>query len=114
MLNANQYKNLFNKLEEIEKMLIRLNIPTDRIGGVGLASEVTGYKSNTIYAKVNTNDIPFKKMGRRLIFSESQLRDWMIGKTSITETVSHNPHAIKRGRKPRVSGLILDNTTNNN
>ena len=51
--------------------------------GVNDVSDITGYTTNTIYSKVHKNTIPFHKSkngGRKLIFFENEIRDWMKGK----------------------------------
>lgn len=51
--------------------------PRDRIGGVALATEVTGLAKQTIYNLAHVCRIPHAKRGRNLIFKESELREWL-------------------------------------
>jgi predicted DNA-binding transcriptional regulator AlpA len=69
--------------ERLENFLTKLqntNKPKpDRIGGMGLAVEITGLKPSTIYSKVHNLEIPFSKPQgtKQLIFRESELLDWI-------------------------------------
>lgn len=41
------------------------------------ASEYTGYSVNTLYGKVNREEIPFYKMGAKLFFDPEALDKWI-------------------------------------
>ena len=53
--------------------------PSNDLGGIEMASEVTGYTVGTLYQKVAKNEIPFFKKGSRLFFSKKVLEDWIRG-----------------------------------
>lgn len=52
--------------------------PADRLGGIKLFSEVTGMAEQTGYNLASRREVPFAKRGGKLIFSESELRQWMM------------------------------------
>lgn len=52
----------------------------DRFMGIVEASELTTIPMNTIYTLVSKGKIPFTKKCGRLIFSERQLRQWIMQK----------------------------------
>lgn len=105
-----QLQMIITKLGEFESFL-RENglVARDRIGGIELACEVTGYKANTIYQKVCSRAIPFNKPEGRLVFSENKLRHWMM-EGDDTGNRQEVPLVIKkRGRKRKLSGNLLEN-----
>lgn len=47
-------------------------------GGYEFAQLVTGLKITTLYSKVSRREIPFYRLGRRLVvFSKTELEQWM-------------------------------------
>lgn len=50
----------------------------DRVGGLPLAMEVTGYSKQTIYKKIKQGMPHSKKDGNVLRFSEKMMKEWMI------------------------------------
>ena len=52
--------------------------PADRLGGIKLFSEVTGMAEQTGYNLASRREVPFAKRGGKLIYSESELRQWMM------------------------------------
>lgn len=49
----------------------------DEIGGVELASKITGKAVPTIYDLVHRRAIPHSKQGKKLYFSKNELLDWI-------------------------------------
>lgn len=52
--------------------------PRDRIGGIKLFCEVTGMAEQTGYNMASQGKVPFAKRGGKLVFSEAELRAWML------------------------------------
>lgn len=59
-------------------------------GSIGISdvSDITGYTISTIYSKVHKRLIPFHKSpnGSKLIFFEDEIREWMNGNLSPTQS----------------------------
>lgn len=55
-----------------------ISLPTNRLGGIKLFCEVTGMAEQTGYNLASRREVPFAKRGGKLIFSESELRLWMM------------------------------------
>lgn len=53
------------------------NTPTDEVGGIELARQVTRLSAARIYTLVSKRLIPHKKRGNRLTFRRSELLDWL-------------------------------------
>jgi excisionase family DNA binding protein len=51
--------------------------PTDEIGGLDLAREVTGLAARTIYKLTHRRTIPHRRVGGRLYFRRSELEAWL-------------------------------------
>lgn len=45
------------------------------------ALEITGLSKSSLYKKTMDKSIPFKSFGKRLIFSRTELKDWMEANT---------------------------------
>ena len=80
----NPFTILENKITNLEKMveqlLARTNAPPpndDVVGGINMASEVTGLKKATIYCKIGKKEIPHFKKGGKIYFSKKSLLDWL-------------------------------------
>ena len=64
-----------------------------RFMGIEDASLFTGIPVNTLYAKID--EIPHKKVGKRLIFSDRGLTKWINGQSSETVEMELKP-AIRK------------------
>src|SRR5690606_14996754 len=53
--------------------------PTDEIGGLELAVEITGLARRTLYKKTMRREIPHRRTGGRLYFRRSELEAWLDG-----------------------------------
>ena len=51
--------------------------PTDEIGGIELARQVTRLSAARIYTLVSERKLPHKKRGNRLTFRRSELLNWL-------------------------------------
>ncbi len=51
--------------------------PTDEIGGLDLAVEITGLARRTIYKLTHRREIPHRRVGGRLYFRRSELEQWI-------------------------------------
>lgn len=51
--------------------------PTDEIGGLDLAMEITGLARRTIYKLTHRREIPHRRVGGRLYFRRSELEQWI-------------------------------------
>lgn len=67
------------KLKALEAKLEALNEQdkSDIIGGIDLATVVTGYAKPTIYGLVSDRKIPHAKRGKKLYFSRDDLYQWI-------------------------------------
>ncbi len=79
----------------------RLQGPSNRIGGLELAEEVTGFKRQTIANKVSRGEMPSYKQGGKRYFSEIALREWMTGNYLPTkeETVANAHQLVESPRR---------------
>ena len=72
---------LFNKLENIERLLIKngdeLNKDVDQLLTIQQASEMLNLSVPTLYGKVHFAEIPVCKKGKRLYFSKKELTEWV-------------------------------------
>ena len=85
----------------------------DRIGGMALAIEVTGYKKATIYQRVSEGAMPHLKDKKKLWFSEKALIGYLLGmnkkpKVAYEEKKKHFYGPKKSGGKSLL-GLELEN-----
>lgn len=81
-----------NPFETIERKLDYINAKLDILtnGPVGRqserwltvpgAAEHTGYSPHTIYKLKNKGEIPFHQRGKKLLFLESELNEWIESK----------------------------------
>jgi predicted DNA-binding transcriptional regulator AlpA len=77
-MNEEQFQVLKESLEKKMEQLFHLKFNNrDRMGGLELAMEITGYKESSIYKKVELKEIPFYKQKRKLRFSEKALIAYM-------------------------------------
>lgn len=71
---------LFDKMENIESLLLSLNHSPkihDEILNISEAAALLNLSVATIYFKVSKNEIPVCKKGKRLYFYKSELTDWI-------------------------------------
>jgi excisionase family DNA binding protein len=88
----NPFETINQRLERIEKMLQGLQ-PTPQVPQavneeimLDEASELTGLKKSTIYRLSFAGEIPVRRRGKRLIFSRSQLNQWIEDRTVTKRT----------------------------
>lgn len=67
--------------------LSREKLP-DKIMDVDEVSEITGLKKSVIYKMTHKRELPFKKYGKRLVFSRRELQNWVDAKTTIPDTLN--------------------------
>lgn len=92
-ITQQQYDHLIHKLDDLESLLKQSmggGISGDRVGGVELAMEVTGYEKATVYKKIKRG-MPHTKDGSKLFFSEKALREWMINPKKNTLSTTKPP-----------------------
>ncbi|RCR65549.1 helix-turn-helix domain-containing protein [Larkinella punicea] len=69
--------------------------PSNRMGGIGLAREVTGLATSTLYNLVAQNKIPHCKRGGKLFFMEEELHQWILaGRRKTTAEVATDVDAF--------------------
>ena len=69
--------------------------PSNRMGGIGLAREVTGLATSTLYNLVVQNKIPHCKKGGKLFFMEEELHQWIqAGRRKTTAEVANDVDAF--------------------
>lgn len=81
----NPFTIVMNRIDQLERTILdRLaNNPEGqskgRIGGMDLACEVLKgfYSKQTIYSLASAGKIPYSKRGKRLVFSETDLLEWL-------------------------------------
>lgn len=71
--------------------------PTDEIGGLELALEVTGLAARTIYKLTHRRAIPHRRVGGRLYFRRSELEAWLDG--GRRPMASELAHDVMEGKK---------------
>jgi len=64
--------------------------PKNRIGGIELFAEVTGLARQTGYNLVSKKAVPHYKRGGKLLFSEEELRKWLLEHPQITSDKSYH------------------------
>lgn len=69
--------------EEVQKAQHNKHVPSDtlthdRVGGIKLAEEITGFARQSIYNLASKRKIPHSKRNGTLVFSEKTLRDWLL------------------------------------
>ncbi|MCY7349798.1 MAG: helix-turn-helix domain-containing protein [Cytophagaceae bacterium] len=96
--------------EEMEEMLRQSEqqrpehpTPHDRIGGVKLAVEVTGLAAQTVYNLVHRGELPSHKPMGKLVFSELELREWMLSNRRGTrpQRISDAHQHVQRPRRKK-------------
>lgn len=98
-------RQLFEKVERIEEMVSGLNPVDDGSNDLLTVKEAADYLKvsvQSLYSKVSRLEIPVSKPGRRLYFSQSELRKWVSAsrrKTAseiIQESQNRNNHLDKK------------------
>ena len=83
LVNVPQLDRLYNKLENIERLLIESsNQPKEepnKLLSIDQASEYLNLAKPTIYSMVSKGTIPFMKKSKRLYFSKEELLDYVKG-----------------------------------
>jgi excisionase family DNA binding protein len=72
-------RQLFEKLEHIERLLQDLQPPSEESALLTIAEAAEFLKTSpaALYTKVSRGEIPFSKPGRRLYFDKDELRKWV-------------------------------------
>lgn len=71
---------LHNKLEHLEKLILRISITDtniDELLNVDQVSKLLNLSVATIYSKVCRKEIPFNKKGKRIYFYRHELMEWI-------------------------------------
>jgi len=75
------YERIEAKLDALAETLRALSRtnekPTDEIGGVDLAMQVTGLARRSIYKATHFRTIPHRRVGGRLYFRRTELEQWI-------------------------------------
>jgi excisionase family DNA binding protein len=80
MDNLELYNRIYNKLVDIEKLLLQKDKPFMNIDE---ASEYLQLSKQTLYAYTSKNVIPYYKMqGRRVYFKKEELDNFVLDKNS--------------------------------
>ncbi len=79
---SNPFEEINTRLDALAseiRALKRANkeAPTDELGGLDLAREVTGLAARTIYKLTHRRTIPHRRVGGRLYFRRSELEAWL-------------------------------------
>lgn len=74
----------------------------DRIG-IADACIITGYTKSTLYKKVFNKEVPYKKYGKRLVFSRKELAEWIEANTILKPSASDamDKRLAEAGKKKR-------------
>jgi len=84
--NLSLYKKLYSKVHPIKKSSKQFKTTTttnknnekvDSYLNVHEVAELTGYAVATIYDKKHKGEIPFHKLGAKLVFKKSEILQWM-------------------------------------
>lgn len=80
----------------------------DEIGGIDLATQLTGLAKATIYGLVSTRKIPHSKKGKKLYFSRKDLAMWIEGgRRKTTAEIAKDAETYEQN-KSRVKNAIND------
>lgn len=75
--------NLYNKLENIERMFSALNVkqnaPISKYVDINGAAEVTGKTPNALRVQISLGNLKSNKKGSRHYFERSYLEQWLSG-----------------------------------
>lgn len=97
---------LYNKLEDIERLLLEKNIEhqpdQDQLLTIQQAGELLNLSVPTLYGYVQRSAIPVSKKGKRLYFSKQDLMEWIKTgkKKTLAETGSEaNAYMLSLGNR---------------
>ena len=96
---------LFDKLENIEKILLEKSNPSQPDGGdlltIKEAADFLRLKVPTIYGLVSRSEIPCMKKGKLLYFSKTTLMEWVNTgrKKTIAETANKVDSFLEKRKK---------------
>ena len=81
-LKVSELEQLVEKAVErvLSSQIIKKEQLPDKVG-IEVASEITGLLKSTIYKKSYSGEIPCYRMGKRLVFSRSELLNWQDSRT---------------------------------
>jgi predicted DNA-binding transcriptional regulator AlpA len=113
LLNVIDPSELLNSIRKIVQEVVTTcqqtprDRPANRIGGIELAREVTGFASSTIYNLVAQNNIPHCKQGRKLYFFEEELLEWIRSgrRKTISDISSNVDNFLGRHRKGKAKNI---------
>jgi len=69
-------------LEDIKKLPTPNIVELPDICDFNEACGIVGYSKSKMYKETSNGTVPFKKYGKRLIFSRQQLAEWMKSRTT--------------------------------
>ena len=73
-------RQLFEKVEQIEQMLLNLQPKEEdesELLNISEAAEFLKVTVAALYTKVSRNEIPVSKPGKRLYFNKAELKEWV-------------------------------------
>lgn len=82
-MNSNFFENLEAKVDALAMDVRALKSrtmnekPTDEIGGLDMAVEITRLARRTIYKLTHRREIPHRRVGGRLYFRRAELEAWI-------------------------------------
>ncbi|HAQ17767.1 MAG TPA: hypothetical protein DCR40_00875 [Prolixibacteraceae bacterium] len=74
-LTVGQLISVFNRSEKRDQTPAKAPIP--KIYGIDIFCDVTGYKKPTAYSKTSKNEVPFFKLGNKILFDRDKILEWM-------------------------------------
>ena len=99
------FTHLFNKVENIERLLLQKAEPDlggDKVLTIREAAEILKLSVPTLYGLVSRSQIPVSKKGKRLYFSRDELMSWIkSGRKSTTAEMESEAAAfvIKQNKR---------------
>lgn len=94
--NPNPFDEICGRLERIEHLLLKQNstkpepvLPeSDKFLTIDQAAKMINMTTGSMYQLVHQRRVPFAKRGKRLIFSEMDLRKWIdLGKRQTVDQI---------------------------
>jgi len=75
---------------------------------IGQLSEYLSIKRKTLYAKVETGEIPYYKIGRLVRFKKSEVDTWLEGYQKADDSVPNRVRRIKKASRsiPNIDKLV--------
>jgi hypothetical protein len=105
-------RSIDKKIEQIFERSFR-KMRGDRIGGIDLAMEVTGYKRATIYQRVSEGVLPHSKDKRKLWFSEQALCEYLLSMNKTPKVAYEQKkeqfYSPKKSGRKSLLGQTLEN-----